>query len=229
MTSLWTNTYIAHEALEDHKFSLQSVHLLAQLVLDLRRLVGTLSGRHSEGVKMRHAATQSVSMHLCVAAALFTCNHLFLTMLKIDAWYTWWKLECYTYFLCRLPMKNENLSPVVALVNQPSWILSVLLCDYSILWYRSRNNIFSSPILNLKHCFYLICSPEQTFMTLIVELFCYFWSECPTKWMVGKHGLSSAKLTATWQQCWGYSVSNRVLQSYFSIKSAHAFGMCSKR
>ncbi|TNN41651.1 hypothetical protein EYF80_048176 [Liparis tanakae] len=32
--------------LEDHQFSLQSVHLLAQLILDLARLLGALRGRH---------------------------------------------------------------------------------------------------------------------------------------------------------------------------------------
>lgn len=57
----------------------------------------------------------------------------------------------------------------------------------------------------------------------MIELFCYLWSEYPTKWMAGKHGLSSVTLTATWQLCWGYSANNRVLQSYFSMKSAHAF------
>lgn len=50
----WTNTYITHQTLEDHKFSLQSVHLLAQLCLDLSGLLGALSGRHSEGITIRH-------------------------------------------------------------------------------------------------------------------------------------------------------------------------------
>lgn len=42
-------TYITHQALEDHEFSLQSLHLLIQLVLDLWRLLDPLSGHHRDG------------------------------------------------------------------------------------------------------------------------------------------------------------------------------------
>lgn len=53
----WVNTHVGHQTLEDHQFSLQSVHLLIQVVLDLWRVLDTL---RTEGQTMNQGFNTSV-------------------------------------------------------------------------------------------------------------------------------------------------------------------------
>lgn len=59
------NTYVAHETLEDHKFSLQSVHFLIKIILDLCCLLGALK-------RMSQRRKQDQEVYICMIKHLLS-------------------------------------------------------------------------------------------------------------------------------------------------------------